>query len=131
MIEIEQALANAKAEREAGRIADAELAYAEAAELARAARDETALAHALRHISDLARERGASAEAWRHASEAAALYRKGADRLGLANALRLQALSTADGEQARQCWREARELYASLEVPTGVAECDRHLQSPN
>jgi hypothetical protein len=72
---------------------ETERGYAKAAQLARSHGDPVALAHALRHISELARERGASAEASQHASEAVALYRGSGDQLGLANAIRLQALS--------------------------------------
>ena len=106
---------------------EAERGYVEAAQLARSHGDPVALAHALRHISELARKRGASAEASHHACEAVALYRGSGDQLGLANAIRLQALSAGSREEAAAFWQEARDLYSSLGVGAGVAECDSHL----
>ena len=124
---IELAFQDARRNRAEGRSEVAEQSYRRAAELARSSGNRAALAHALRHMSDLARERGISVDAWQYASEAAELYRKSDDRLGFANALRLQALSAPDPQQARSCWREARDLYSSLEVIAGVNECDLHL----
>jgi hypothetical protein len=128
---IEVALLNARQKRRAGQGREAERLYVEAAELARLEGDQTALAHALRHASDLARERGASSKAWRDASEAAALYRQTGDKLGLANALRLQALSAADPKTGRACWEEAHDLYSRLGVDAGVAECKSRLKGAN
>ena len=124
---IELALQDARRNRAQGRPDESERAYSRAAELARSHKQPAALAYALRHLSDLARERGASAEAWEHATKAVELYRTSEDRLGLANAIRLQAMSAAIPEESRRCWREARELYLSLGVTAGVAECDLHL----
>jgi hypothetical protein len=124
---IDMALREARRERKAGRAGEAEQAYLRAADLARAAADADLLAHALRHLSDLARERGARAEAFDRAAEAVARYRAGDDRLGLANALRLQALAAAEPEKAAACWREARDLYAALGIHAGVTECEVHL----
>jgi hypothetical protein len=126
--QIEQVLQDARRLRADGRAGEAETAYLDARRLARAAKEEAALAHALRHLSDLARERGAAGEAWANASEAEQLYRGRGDRLGLANAVRLQALSAASEEEARTCWQEARGLYAELGVAAGVAECDARLR---
>ena len=106
---------------------DAERGYARAAELARLDRDPVGLAHALRHLSDVARERGEPSKAREHACEAVEIYRKGGDRLGLANSIRLKALSAAGAVEAKACWLEARALYSALDVPAGVAECDSHL----
>lgn len=125
---IELALEEARKAMADGRGAEAESAYARAAELARTGGDQAQLAHALRHLSDLARSRGDGGEAFRHASDATALYRDSDDRLGLANAIRLQALSAPSTEQASAYWSEARGLYAGLEVDAGVAECDRRLK---
>jgi len=124
---IEAALDGARKDRAAGRTGEAEDAYSRAAELARLEDDSAALAHALRHLSDLARERGALPEARAFAAEAVTLYRQSSDGLGLANALRLRALSTADDAEARSCWEEACGLYSSLNVRAGVAECERRL----
>jgi hypothetical protein len=126
---IETALREARRQRKAGGAAAAEQAYRAAAALARSGGDAELLAHALRHLSDLARERGARGEALDHAAEAVALYRAGADRLGLANALRLQALAAAEPAQGSACWREARTLYAALGIDAGVSECETHLAS--
>ena len=126
--QIEQVLGDARRLRAGGCADEAEAAYLDAARLARAAEDDAALAHALRHLSDLARERGAAGEAWAHASEAARICRGSGDQLGLANAVRLNALSAASGEQAKLCWEAARGLYAELGVGDGVAECDRRLK---
>ena len=123
----ERALEDARRHKSEGRRAEAEQAYSRAAELARLSGNENLLAHALRHLSDLARERGANREARERALEAVQLYRGTADSLGLANALRLQALSAEESFEAADCWRRARELYASLNVAEGVAECTRHL----
>lgn len=124
---IPAALERARRVRADGRRDEAERAYARAAELARLCGGDRLLAHALRHLSELALERGGAPAAWEHASEAVALYRAGSDELGLANAIRLVALSSADQEEARACWKEARDLYASLKVTSGVSECDTRL----
>jgi tetratricopeptide (TPR) repeat protein len=125
---IEVALRNARDRRKEGRKREAERFYVEAAELARSEGDQTALAHALRHLSDLARARGASAKASQNASEAVVLYRQSGDTLGLANAIRLKALSVDDPQEAQACWQEARDLYSRLGVDAGVAECESHLK---
>jgi hypothetical protein len=123
----ELALQEARRHRVEGRLGEAERCYARAAELARSDADPAGLAHALRHMSDLARERGEASKAFEHACEAVALYRKGSDRLGLANAIRLKALSAENPVQAKACWLEARELYSALDISAGVSECDSHL----
>jgi len=125
---IDEALRNARHQRREGRNREAERLYVEAAKLARFKNDQTALAHALRHVSDLARARGSSTRAWQAASEAAALYRKSDDKLGLANSIRLKALSADDPEEAEACWQEARDLYSQLKVNAGVTECESHLK---
>lgn len=124
---IEQALEDARREKAEGRPHDAEVAYSRAMELARSDGDELALAHALRHVSDLERLRGAPTDAFAHATEAVAIYRGSSDRLGLANAIRLQALSASDSLEAQQLWQEARDLYRDLGVTAGVAECDSRI----
>ena len=90
------------------------------------------MAHALRHVSDLARERGSVAEALSSAAEALAIYRSQSEvrPLELANALRLNALALDDGGrpgEARALWQEARELYATAAVTAGVQEADARL----
>jgi tetratricopeptide (TPR) repeat protein len=128
---IEEVLRDARAEARAGDQRKAERLYGDAASLARGQAEPILLAHALRHLSDLARERGAGDEALAAAEEAVALYRSAPSRsLDLANALRLAALAREalnERGQAVTLWREARLLYDRCDVQAGVAECDRHL----
>ena len=123
----------ARADRHAGRTDEAERAYAAAAEQARSENQPLALAHALRHVSDLARERGAIDEALRAAVEAVAIYRAqpGSRPLDLANAVRLNALALgADrAHDAKPLWQEARDLYASVGVTAGVEEAEERLRT--
>ena len=129
---IEALLAQARALRTAGQADAAATAYRNAATLARAADAPLGLAHALRHLSDLAREAGRDDEALATGSEALALYRAQATPLplDLANALRVTALALDLNDQrdaAVSLWREARGLYAGLGISAGVAECEQHL----
>jgi tetratricopeptide (TPR) repeat protein len=124
--------AAARADRNAGRRDEAEHAYGAAASQARTENEPLALAHAQRHVSDLARERGSIDEALSAAAEAVAIYRaqSGSRPLDLANALRLNALAldAADRrEEAAALWQEARGLYSSLGVTAGVDEADLRL----
>ncbi|HEX5258409.1 MAG TPA: hypothetical protein VFW35_06475 [Sphingomicrobium sp.] len=124
--------AAARADRNAGRRDEAERAYGDAAGQARSQNEPLALAHAQRHVSDLARERGSVDEALSAAAEAVAIYRAqpGSRPLDLANALRLNALAldAADRrDEARPLWQEARGLYASVGVTAGVDEADVRL----
>lgn len=132
MSEAREAIAEARAVRKAGDAAAAEQLYRRAAELARSEQDALLRAHALRHVSDLARERGDMHQALAAAEEAAAFYRAAPDEspLDLANALRLTALALEGAgrkPEALPAWREARSLYAHVDVQAGVDECDRHL----
>ncbi len=115
-----------------GRAGDARNAYARAAALSRESGAPLLQAHALRHLSDLDREADQLEQALAHAEQAAALYEangKGAS-LDMANALRLKALAL---DQLRReapaivAWTAARDLYAAVEVATGVAECEQRL----
>ena len=122
----------ARAQRNAGNHDEAERGYAAAADQARREEEPLALAHALRHVSDLARERGATAEALSCATEAVAIYRSQGDSrpLDLANALRLNALALNDSgrpDEAEPLWKEARDLYASVGVQAGVDEAESQL----
>jgi tetratricopeptide (TPR) repeat protein len=124
----------ARADRNAGRVAEAERGYAAAADQARSQHEPLALAHALRHLSDLARERGSPADALTSAAEAVAIYRAqpGCRPLDLANALRLNALALVDAGRADESvpfWQEARHLYASVGVKAGVEEAELRLAS--
>ena len=127
-----QMFAAARTDRNAGRLDEAERAYVPAAERARSENEPLALAHALRHVSDLARERGSVPEALSSAAEAVAIYRShSATRpLDLANALRLHALAlgAAGGvAEAMPLWQEVRDLYAAAGVSAGVEEAEARL----
>jgi tetratricopeptide (TPR) repeat protein len=122
----------ARRDRNEGQRDEAERGYALAADRARAVGEPLPLAHALRHVSDLARERGAADQALQAAKEAVALYRSAPDLrpLDLANALRLEGLAltaTGRGSEAMPVWQEARALYESVGVTAGVDEADREL----
>ena len=122
----------ARSDRNAGRHEAAERGYAAAAAQARSEDEPVALAHALRHVSDLARERGAAVEALSAAAEAVAIYRAQSETrpLDLANALRLNALALTDvgrSAEAASLWLEARDLYSAAGVQAGVEDADAHL----
>jgi hypothetical protein len=129
---IREMLDMARSDRNAGRHEEAERGYAAAATQARSEDEPVALAHALRHVSDLARERGAAAEALSAAAEAVAIYRAQSETrpLDLANALRLNALGLTEasrGSEAASLWLEARDLYSAAGVQAGVEDADAHL----
>jgi len=129
---IQGILANARVARNEGRIDDALQGYRQAADLAREHHDRTWLAHALRHVSDVAREAGQAEAALSAGTEAVAILRANPDapRLDLANALRVTALAWQSLDQAANApplWREARELYAAGQVSAGVEECENNL----
>jgi hypothetical protein len=131
---VEEMLAAAHSERRAGNSEAAERTYASAAEVAREEGYPMGLAHALRHVSDLARERGSITEAIAAASEAVTIYRaqENPHLLHLANALRLHALALEKADtDAEPHWREARALYQSVSVLAGVEEAQRHLDRQN
>ncbi|MBX9861086.1 MAG: hypothetical protein K2Y20_16075 [Sphingomonas sp.] len=129
---IEVLLAQARALRTAGQADAATTSYRDAAALARATNAPLELAHALRHLSDLAREAGRCDEALATGSEALTLYRSQAAPLplDLANALRVTALAldlNDEQDAAVPLWREARGLYAGLGIAAGVGECEQYL----
>lgn len=104
--------------------------YERQAATARGAGDLAALAHALRHLSDIDRKAGDRRSALSRAEEAVGLYRAimPLQALDLANALRLEALATDDlNGDAVDAWTEARSLYAAAGATAGVDECDRRL----
>jgi tetratricopeptide (TPR) repeat protein len=129
---LEALLQQARADRAAGRMAEARAAYELAVAKARAIDDRTLLAQALRHVSDMERERGKSDEAFMTGQEAVDIYRQlpDASQLDLANALRVTALALMDlGKplEALPVLQEARALYRELQISEGVAECDSYL----
>jgi tetratricopeptide (TPR) repeat protein len=119
-------------DRDAGRGDEALPHYEEAIALARADGDKRILAHRVRHLGDLHQDAGRLEAAAPFYAEALALYRQGnlAGPLELANALRGFALlqdARGDRAQARELWSEAKTLYATGNVPAGVAECSVRL----
>jgi hypothetical protein len=130
---VDEALEAAYRVRSQGDAARSEQLYSHAATLASAEGDDSLRAHALRHVSDLARERGAFSEALDAAEEAQALYRAapGSRPLDHANALRLTALALdalGDAHAAASQWRQARALYVKEGIHLAVEECDRRLR---
>ena len=120
------------AEEDAGR-GDAALGCREeAVALARRGGHPMPLAHAVRHLGDLHRRAGRLARAEACYAEAVALYRGQDDppALDYANALRPMAIlkeSTGRAGEASILWRRARDLYGTVPVKEGVAECTEHL----
>ena len=135
MTSVKEAIAaacdDARQARNQGQLDQAGRYYARAAAMARVAGEHGALAHALRHVSDIAREQGDTQLALEAGEEAVALYRPGSSTLDLANALRLNALALQDfGSEPLSVplWAEARTLYLAEGVQAGVGECDRRLK---
>jgi len=125
-------LGDAREHRRQGRRAEALQTYERAAAMARSAGDVQGLAHALRHVSDLARELGRLPEALAAGQEAVGLLKAvdGGRRLDVANALRVTALALdalGRADDARTCWQEALAGYAQAGVEAGVAECEARL----
>jgi len=129
---VRELLAAARQARNERRMDDALLGYSQAAELARDNHNPTLLAHALRHVSDIAREMGRAEMALAAGKEAVDLVRAtpGSPHLDLANALRVTALAwqgLGKPAEAAPLWREARDLYTSADIPAGVKECEENL----
>ena len=128
--EVVRALKAARDAKMAGRLSEALASYRFVADSALSTDDEATRAHALRHVSDLARELGDPASAFEAAEEAVRIYRSnGGTPLDLANALRVAALACEEGRpgQAARIWREARFLYLESGTPAGVEECDTRI----
>ncbi len=107
--------------------------YEEAVAVARECGDPMQLAHAVRHLGDVARHAGETIVAERCYEEALGLYRSEAAPpvLDFANALRPMAILKADTgelEEARELWRKAAELYGAVGVEQGVEEAERWLE---
>lgn len=106
--------------------------YQESVAMLRNGPDRLKLAHTVRHLGDVHHEAGRADLAAPCYDEAIALYHAHPDPppLDLANAIRSLALlrqETGDRSQAIALWSEARELYISLQVDAGVAECTMRL----
>lgn len=115
--------------RDAGDAASALPLFEEAITHCQQLRDPHLLAHALRHLGEVHLDLRHFDRAQQHLREALDLYRTqpGAAPLDLANAVRPLAICLgrqgADDE-SRELWVEARDVYASLSLEAGVAECD-------
>ena len=106
--------------------------YEEAVALFREVGDPLTLTHTVRHLGDVYCESGELALAEPCYIEALALYRAHSNPppLHLANAIAAMArLQERKGARAvaHPMWQEARDIYATLGIEAGVAECSRHL----
>jgi tetratricopeptide (TPR) repeat protein len=129
----------ARAVTELGRIerdlghTDAALAlYQEAAAIYRERADALKLAHTVRHVGDIYQDAGRAPAAEPCFHEALAIYRAHPETppLELANAVRPLALLKDDAgafDEADRLWEEAKDLYASVNVLPGVAQCAARL----
>jgi len=122
----------AQIERDLGHAEAARPLYEEAVLLCRAEQDGILLAHTVRHLGDVYSAVGRPDLAEASLREALTLYRGNAATapLDLANALRPLAIleeSAGRPAEAARLWAEARELYASVSVAEGVAECSARL----
>ena len=103
------------------------LHYEEAVAILRELNQPLRLAHAIRHLGDVHHDAGHATLAEPYYEEALALHRGNENTrpLELANALRSLAVLKGEAgeiEEAIALWREAHDLYASVNVPAGVAE---------
>jgi tetratricopeptide (TPR) repeat protein len=94
---------------------------------ARRGKDRLKYAHRLRHLGDAYWSAGQTERAERHFVEALSIYRGRPDArpLDVANALRGFALAKhglGEAAEAQRLWEEAHDLYATLNVQSGVAE---------
>jgi tetratricopeptide (TPR) repeat protein len=106
--------------------------YEESVAILRNCPDRVKLAHTVRHLGDVHHDAGRGVLAAPCYDEALALYRThpSPPPLDLANAIRSMAVlkqETGDRQQAIALWSEARELYSSLQVDAGIAECTTQL----
>lgn len=106
--------------------------YQEAVIICREEGDPLLLAHTLRHVGDIFQDNGQDELAGPYYEEALSIYRRHDQTLplDLANAVRPLALLKEKAnhfEEAKRLWTEARDLYASVNVPKGVAECSARL----
>src|SRR5271170_2907130 len=118
--------------RHENRLSAARAFYAEAAQVYRDQNKPLAYAHTIRHIADMHLDETDLSAAKPLYEESLEIYRSNLDTklLDLANAVRPYALlneKLGELETARQLWQEARNLYASLRIEPGVAECEKHL----
>lgn len=119
-------------ERDLGRNDAALRLYLEATGLCRAEGDALKLAHTVRHLGDIHQDMGHRELAELCYHEALAIYRGHPQTppLELANAIRGLAIlkfDTGQDLEAKSLWQEARDLYAAVNVETGVKESTRRL----
>ena len=108
------------------------LKYKLAVDEQRKSGDALKLAHAVRHLGDAYYYGGHLDMAEPCYLEALAIYRSRNDGrpLDFANAIRSYAVIKGEigaADEARQLWQEAHDLYLSLDVIAGVAECAARL----
>lgn len=118
----------AQLHRDASDFASALPLYEEAVTHAQQLRNPVVLARALRHLGEVHLELRQFERAQQHLRDAIDLYRQGPDTppLELANALRPLAICLerqGAAAESRASYIEARDLYASLAIEPGVAEC--------
>lgn len=115
-------------ERDEKQIDSALSHYEEAQKIFREIGDADRVAHSVRHVGDIQRSCGRLELAEPCYKEALEIYRNSAQTrpLDLANAIRGLALLKGEknaAHEAKLLWEEARDLYESVNVPEGVAEC--------
>jgi tetratricopeptide (TPR) repeat protein len=115
-------------ERDMGHADPALAYYEEAAAMYREQGNALKLAHTIRHVGDILQDAGRPAQAEPYFRQALAIYRAdpATPALDMANALRPLALlkdDAGDFDEADCLWDDAKELYASVKVLPGVAEC--------
>ena len=125
-------IAQGRAARNEGNFPLARQCYAEAARIYREQNDTLAYAHTIRHMADIFQQEGNLVEAKPLYEESLELYRSNLDTklLDLANTVRPFALlneTLGHAELALSLWEEARNLYRSLRIAAGVAECEGHI----
>jgi tetratricopeptide (TPR) repeat protein len=119
-------------ERDMGHTDAALASYQEAAAIYREQGNTLKLAHTIRHIGDIHQDAGRPAQAEPYFQQAIAIYRANPETpaLDMANALRPLALlkdEAGEFDEADRLWDSAKELYASVKVLPGVAECSVRL----
>lgn len=132
MADVADTLALAQRARAEKNFSDARAHYSEAAQIYRNRGDDLAYAHTIRHIADIYLAEHNLADARKLYEQSIEICRSNlkVKLLDLANAVRPYALlNEMEGhlDSARTLWTEARNLYSSLRVTAGVAECDSHI----
>ncbi len=128
----------ARIERDLGNLENSEAHYQELKQRCSESARPRALAHSIRHLADIKQEMHQVEVAREYYQQAIDLYREDTDwaddrvDLDLANALRgYGVLESTSGNRptARELLAEAREIYALLDITSGVGECDQLMQN--